>query len=171
MELHSCHCLFDTCLISKVKKESFQDLGNRLSDHMSEIYAGLKRKGLCGCSFCRPAGVKTKLLWVLRTKGNELSDIPEKRYAACKDHVERIIDNITLSTLEKITASGSCQSRPLFETRYQGKYPSCLFFCHEDIITLFGFCLQCKLYFASLSEFKLKRIKTVEDYGNRSTLG
>ena len=162
MELHSCYCLFDTCLINKVKKESFQDLGKRLSNHMSEIYAGLKRKRLCDCSLCRPARVKTKLLWVLKTQGNELSEIPERRYIACKDHVERIIDNITLSTMEKITASDGCQSRPLFETRYNGEHPSCLFFYHEDIITLFGFCLQCKLYFASLPEFKLKRVKIAE---------
>ena len=72
MELQSWNCLFDTCLISKVKNESFQDLGNRLSNHMTEIYGGLKRNGLCGCSLCRPARVKTKLLCVLRTKGNEL---------------------------------------------------------------------------------------------------
>ena len=75
------------------------------------------------------------------------------------DHVERIIDNITLSTMERITVSGGCQFKTLFEKRCHDDHPSCMFFYHEDIITLFGFCLQCKLYFASLPEFKLKRVK------------
>ena len=157
MELLSCYCLFDVCCISKIKNEEFNDLGLRLSGHISKMYANRKNKGLCRCSFCRSCRLRPSSTWVLRTKGNEVT--PEKRYVVCKDHVERITDNMVLTICQKINVSGGCQCKPLFSKRYDGDYPPCFYFYQEGMLTLFGFCTPCKVYFASCTEFQLKRVK------------
>ena len=67
-----------------------------------------------------------------------------------------------------MSVSGGCNCKPLFEKRYNGEYPCCFYFYQEDIITLFGFCTPSKVYFASLTEFQLKRVK-IDRNGKCST--
>ena len=54
MELFSCYCLFDICCISKIKNEAFNDLGLRLSSHMTKMFADRKKKRFV-CVFFMPS--------------------------------------------------------------------------------------------------------------------
>ena len=168
MEVFWCYCFFDICCLSKIKNEEFNDLGLWLSTHMTKMYADRKKKGFCRCSACRPCRLRTNSMWVLRTLGDKAAAIAEKRFVVCKDHVERIIDNMELNICEKINVSGGCQCKPLFSKRYTGEHPSCFYCYQEEITTLFGFCTACKVYFASSTEFQLKRVK-IDRNGKCST--
>ena len=79
-------------------------------------------------------------------------------YVVCIEHIERHLDQMTLSICQKMRATQVCTLKESFEEKYYDEYPSCFFFYQEDLITLYDFCLPCQLYFAALPEFKLKKI-------------
>ena len=157
MELFSCYCLFEACCPSKIKNETFKQLDERVASVMNRRYEHKVKGGLFTCSHCRPAKYRNRSCWLLRTA--YAMGIPQKRYAACKDHVERIMDNITLTLCQKMNVSEGCGLKENFTKRFTDEYRSCLYLYHEDLIILSDFCLHCKIYFASLTDFRLKRVK------------
>ena len=51
--IYSCYCLFDICAISKNNRESFQEIGVRVSNYMRKLYDQLLKNGFCSCSHCK----------------------------------------------------------------------------------------------------------------------
>ena len=97
--------------------------------------------------------------WLVRTRG-PLGIPTEKRYVICRTHIERIIDNITLSICQEVYANDNCLNSQKYFDQYRiNKRPSCFYFYQEDLITLSDFCIECKINFVSSSDFNLKRIK------------
>ena len=115
-----------------------------------------RKKGLCSGSirltrFCIGSN------WILRTRDSLLM---EKRYIVCRDHIEKIIDNIVLSVCQEVYVKEQCLNSDKYFDQYKiQKRLSCFYFYMEDLIALSEFCAECKLNFASSPDFNLKRVK------------
>ena len=66
IKICSCFCLFDTACLSKVKKESFQEIGLRISAFMTQSFNKLLERDYCKCSLCKPVRFRTGGVWVLQ---------------------------------------------------------------------------------------------------------
>ena len=131
-KVFSCYCMFDVCYLSKSKKETFQKLSQELKC--------LMEKGWCKCSLCKSRWYRNKATWVLHTQIPETDY--EIMYVVPIEHIERHIDQMTLSICQKMRATQACTLKESFEENYYHEYPSCFFFYQEDLITPYDFCLS-----------------------------
>ena len=163
-EIYSCYCQFDVCCLAKLENESFQELGLRVNNQISDEYSQLLKKGMCKCSLCKPIKFRRRSNWLLR------AELPktdyEKLYIVCREHIEKCINETVLSITQKMRANQVCRNKNVLQNRYQGDFPSCFFFYQEDIITTCDFSISCKILFASLPEFRLKKVNAAIENGN-----
>ena len=124
-----------------------------------------EKKGLCFGSI-KPTRFCIGGCWVLRCCNDWLID---KRYVVCRDHIERIVDNMILTVPQEIYAHDQClyTGIDIYLSQYRiKKKPSCFYFHMEDIIALSEFCSECKFNFVSSSELNLKVVKICRDSVN-----
>ena len=130
-ELFSCFCLFDECCLSKYKRESYQELVNRIV---------LFEKKMC---------------WLIRKITH--TDRPEKRYVCCINHARRIMENLVLTETQRENLREGCLRIVDNQPSVGDKRRSCFYFYCEDLIELHEFYISCKLYFISSDYFNLKK--------------
>ena len=126
----------------------------------------MRKKGLCFGSI-KPTRFCIGGCWVSRSFSNNL--LIDKRYIVCRDRIERIVDNLILTIPQENYANEQClnsNSENYLEQYRIRKKPSCVYFYQEDIIALSEFCVDCKINFASSSEFNLKLVKIYRDSVN-----
>ena len=136
VEIRCCYCFFDKCCISSYRKETFGQLVERIDKLLGSHYEKEERKGLCSGSI-RPTRFCIGNSWILKTRDSLLN---EKRYIVCRDHIERIIDNIVLSVCQEVYANKQCLISDKYFDQYRiKKKPSCFYFYMEDLIALSEF--------------------------------
>ena len=112
-KLYSCHCLFDTCCISKFYDESYEKIGTRISEHCSKIYQNMVKKGMCKCSHCKPARYKNGGMWLLRQNVVFDEEQIENVYVVCRDYYESRINKIFIDDFHQLAMRGQCLGRLL----------------------------------------------------------
>ena len=168
VELRSCFCLFDTCLLSFEANDPFQTLIRRVSVFFQGEYKREKLLGLCGCRLCRPARYSDNSYWNLRLYSNTT----EWRYVCCRDYTYRCLNNAELFQKDYMILNTTCLNTYIL-SRYSGeqKFPSCYFYWDSNLITLNDFCNPCKMYFLRSQHFKLQIIsKDNNDIFSTSTV-
>ena len=90
-KIYSCYCLFDACCLSKVKNESFQKIGLRVSTHMNKSHQFLLKDGHCKCSMCKPVRFRYGGVWILNDKLTQAEQ--EVIYIVCRDFFEDRLNN------------------------------------------------------------------------------
>ena len=155
IELYSCFCLFDACLLGFDAKDSFSSLVRRISVFLNEEYNRKKKAGLCSCSQCRPPRYNSGY-WNLRL----YSSSKEFRYLCCNDHAYRML-NITPPPSDDIAGAlnrNCINCYVLFNFTGVPSKPSCYFYWKYEAITLHDFCKNCKMYFLRSQHFKLQKL-------------
>ena len=58
----------------------------------------------------------------------------------------------------QLSVSNNCKSRDCFKPKYKNLYPCCFNFYKTCLISVINFCTSCKVFFASLPDFHLKKV-------------
>ena len=158
INIYSCNCFFDVCLLSYSKKEDFKQLSNRIRNYCDEKYKKEKKHVSCPCSSCT-FPYKKRARWVLRETNYEF--VYENMYVVCKNYLSYILSDIFICEYEEKNMNLSCLERRTF-TRCIGRFPCCYNYYRSGLLTPEYFCINCKTFLASLSDFKLNKISLIE---------
>ena len=149
------YCLFDVCCLAKAKNESFQEIGLRIANHMNNSYRILLEKGFCKCHTCMPLRFRSGGIWILNDKLTQTEH--EVIYIVCRDFFEDRLNNFQTTQYMQLSVSNNCKSRDSFKPKYKNLYPCCFNFYKTCLISVINFCTSCKVFFASLPDFHLKK--------------
>ena len=93
---------------------------------MSKLFNSSLAKGFFKCSLCKPMRFRSGGVWLMN---NRLSESEyELTYVICRDHVERILDNLQLTMFQQLSAASKCSASHAFSSKYNGHYPCCFNF-------------------------------------------
>ena len=158
--MYSCNCFFDVCLLSYSKKENFKQLCNRVRAFCDKKFANIQKKS-CTCSNCSSSSFSYKVqgIWMLRELNNEYGFI--SKYVICKNYLSYILRDIFICEYEEKKMNMICLERRTF-TRCVGRFACCYNYFHSGLLNSDFFCVNCKIFLASLSDFKLIKINLIE---------
>ena len=153
--LYSRNCFFDVCLLSYSKNEDFKQLSQRIR-LFPENYS--KQRKCASCLCCTHS--KLKGIWLLREVNHEFEYIC--KYVVCKNYLSYILKDIFICEYEEKKMNNRCLERRTF-TRCVDRFPCCYNYYRSGLLTSEYFCVNCKTFLASLSDFKLNKISLVEE--------
>ena len=153
LESHCCFCFFDVCLVSYELNDTYPTQFRRVKDCLNKRFEAEKRKGLCGCSLCKPPKYTT--IWNVRL----YCPTKEYRYFSCLEHVKySLTDTIIEPFFAKILSNDCSSNIVLRSLAYHDSvdFPSCYYYWKNERLTERDFCGSCKLYL--MRNFFLKKI-------------
>ena len=152
--MYSCNCFFDVCFLSYSEKEDFKQLCSRVKNFCDKKFAKQK-KSSCSCSICSTYTYKLRGIWVLREVNHEFDHIC--KYVVCKNYLSYILKDIFIWEYEEKKMNIRCLERRTF-TRCVGRFPCCYNYYRSGLLNSDDFCVNCKTFLASLSDFRLNKI-------------
>ena len=156
--MYSCNCFFNVCLLSHSKKEDFKQLFARVKDFCDKKFANLQNSS-CSCSSCTSYCYKLCGIWVSRELNREFNYVC--KYIVCKSYLSYILRDIFICEYEEKKMNISCLERRTF-TRCVGRFPSCYNYFRSGLLNSDYFCVNCKTFLASLTDFRLNKISLIE---------
>ena len=79
INIYSCNCFFNICLLSYSKNDDFKQLSHRIRNYCDKKYEKQKRNASCPCSNCTPT-YKLKNNWVLKEVNMNLISLTSMSY-------------------------------------------------------------------------------------------
>ena len=98
INIYSCNCFFDVCLLSYSKKEDFKQLSNRIRNYCDKKYKKEKKHVSCPCSNCT-FPYKKRARWVLRETNYEF--FYENIYVVCKNYLSYILSTFSFASMKR----------------------------------------------------------------------
>ena len=158
INIYSCNCFFNICLLSYSKNDDFKQLSHRIRNYCDKKYEKQKRNASCPCSNCTPI-YKLKNNWVLKEVNYEFDFV--NKYVVCKNYLSYILKDIFICEYKEKKMNCHCLERRTF-TRCVGRFPCCFNYYRSGLLTSEYFCVNCKTFLASLSDFKLNKVSLIE---------
>ena len=158
VNMFSCNCFFDFCLLSQSKKENFKQLCTRVKEFCNKKFANFQ-KSSCSCSSCITFSYKLRGIWVLKETNQEFNYV--SKYVVCKNYLSFILRDIFICEYEEKKMNINCLERRTF-TRCIGRFPCYYNYFRSGLLNSDYFCVNCKTFLASLTDFRLNKISLIE---------
>ena len=118
------------------------------------------RKNTCTCSSCSHGfSYRLQGIWVLREVNKEHDYI--SKYVVCKNYLSYILTDIFICEYEEKKMNIICLERSTF-SRCIGRFACCYNYFRSGLLASDFFCINCKVFLSSLSDFKLNKIDIIE---------
>ena len=150
---YSCNCLFDICLLSYSKKENFKQLSDRIRIYCDRKYQRDVKRVLCTCSNCKEP--YRHVSWILKETNFEYLDT--NIYVVCRHYLKYILADLFLCDFQERKMNQACLERRTFP-QCVGCHPCCYNYYRSGLLNPEKFCINCKIFLASLADFKLNKI-------------
>ena len=157
-EMYSCNFFFNICLISHSKDETLKQISERISIYMKKKFDELVREGLCCCSICKPANFKNNAIWMLKETNHEFRYI--KKYIVCKNFISKTLKKIFIGEYEQLKMNLRCEKKKHF-LKSLGSHPCCYGYYRSGLLAPEAFCVNCKVFLSSLTDFNLRRVHLI----------
>ena len=114
---------------------------------------------MCSCSICKPANFRNNAIWMLKETNHKFRYV--NKYDVCRTYVWNILKKKFIGEYEELKMNLKCEKKNNF-LKSLGNHPCCYSYYRSGLVDPEDFCVNCKVFLSSLSDFKLKQVHLIK---------